>query len=392
MNLFSALKNNRYWYLYALMIAFLLLKMARGVFGVASSGGGIWNAIQILFVFIGIVYFFTRYNNKVAPIGVFLFFSIWVMFVAFINMINHPINSLSSWFYFFSTPCAPFVLLIFYCVAQKGDFRDYSFLIKTTYYVLIAMFYYSMTNYREMDSDEFIAFSDIYYPLALLPIVLFLTKPQRSIIPIFAIIVGIIVSGKRGGLVMVALVAFIYYFIGNKRGRGRTIFMLLLFVAVAFFASYIIEYIDSLYGLHTIDRMESSIEDGGSGRLWRWGKIWDVLGMSSFWELLFGHGFGAVYDLVGGRAHNDFLEVFYNFGFMAFVFYILFYLSIIILNIRQYRNKYPNAKFLTCSIAVALVLAMVSFFIVEPTYVLSSMFTTGLLLGDWSKNRNIVTQ
>ena len=392
MSLFSKLKNNRYWYLYALMTAFLLLKMARGVFGVASSGGGVWNAIQILFVLIGIVYFFTRYNNKVAPIGVFLFFSIWVMFVAFINMFNRPLNSLSSWFYFFSTPCAPFVLLIFYCVAQKEDFRDYSFLIKMTYYVLIALFYYSMTNYRAMDSDEYFAFSDIYYPLALLPIVLFLTKPQRSIIPIFAIIAGIIVSGKRGGLVVVALVAVIYYFIGNKKGRGRTIIMLLLFVVVAFFASYIIEYIDSLYGLHTIDRMENSLEDGGSGRLWRWGKMWETLGMSSVWELLFGHGFGAVYDLVGGRAHNDFLEVFYNFGFMAFVFYILFYVNLIFLNIRQYKNKYPNAKFLTCSIAVALVLAMVSFFIVQPTYVLSSMFTTGLLLGDWSKNRNIVTQ
>lgn len=390
MRFFSILRNNKYWYLYALMIAFLVLKMIRGVFGVASSGGGIWNVIQILFVLIGIIFYFTEYNSKVVSIGVFLLFSIWVMFVAFLNFGKHPINSLSSWFYFFSTPCAPFILLIFYCVAQKEDFRNYSFWIKATYYVLIAMFYYSMANYRVVDSDEFIAFSDIYYPLALLPVVLLLTKPQRSLIPIIAIIAGIIVSGKRGGLVVVALVAFIYYFIGNKRGRGRTFFMLLLFVVVAFFASYIIEYIDSSYGLHTIDRMENSMEDGGSGRLRRWGRILDVLGVSSFWELLFGHGFGAVYDLVGGRAHNDFLEVFYNFGFMAFVFYILFYINLILLNFRQYKNKYPNAKFLTCSIAVALVLAMVSFFVVEPTYVLSSMFTTGLLLGDWSKNRNLV--
>lgn len=388
MGVFITLKNNKYWYCYVLMIAFMLLKMARGVFGAESSGGGIWNAIQILFVLIGLFFYFNRYSYKVAPIGLFLLFSLWTMFVAFLNFGKYPINSLASWFYYFSTPCAPFVLLIFYCVALKEDFRGFSFFIKLTYYVLIFMFYYSMTNYRAIGSDEYIAYSDIYYPLALLPVVLLLTRPQMSIIPLFAIIAGIIVSGKRGGLIMVALVAFIYYTFGNFKGKGRTVLMLLLFVAVAFIASFMMEYIDSTYGLHTVDRMLNSADDGGSGRLWRWRRIWDTMGVSSFWDLLVGHGFGAIFSF-GGRAHNDFLEIFYNFGFLAFVFYVLFFISLISLNIKQYRNKYPNAKFLTCSIIVSLVLAMVSFFVVEPTYVLSSMFTTGLLLGDWTRNSNL---
>ena len=134
MSFFSLIKKNKYWYLYLLMMAFLLLKMARGVFGVVSQGG-LWNGIQILFMLIGISFFFSKYNNKLSPIGILLFYSIWAMFVSLLNMFIHPILSLSSWFYYIAIPCAPLVLLIFYCITQREDIYDFS--LCAYYYVLL---------------------------------------------------------------------------------------------------------------------------------------------------------------------------------------------------------------------------------------------------------------
>jgi hypothetical protein len=134
--------------------------------------------------------------------------------------------------------------------------------------------------------------------------------------------------------------------------------------------------------------MMHSKEDGGSGRFSRWDILLSAIGKSDLWELIFGRGFGAVYGLIGGRAHNDFIEIFYNFGLITVVLYVVFYLRLFVVNFKQYRCHYPYAKYMTCSIIVSLVLAMVSFFIVEPTYVLASMFVTGLLLGDWNKFSN----
>ncbi len=389
MKMFAVLKRTKYCFLYLMLLSFLLIKMVRGVYGVASSSGGVWNIIQIFFVFVGIIFFFTKYSSKIQVINGFLFFAIWIMFISMLNMVNHPIASLSSWFYYFMCPCAPLVLMIFYCLGQRNDIYVFSFLIKAIYYALILLFYFSMTTYRvASDSEEYIAFADIYYPMCLLPLVLLQTKPQRSIIPILAILTGVLVSGKRGGLVVVALVSFIYYFVGEKRRKRSQIVMIALFIGIVAASTYLINFIDANYGLHSIDRMMNSMEDGGSGRVSRWSRTMSTIGMSNIWELLFGHGFGAIYGLVGGRAHNDFIEVFYNYGFIAAILYIIFYVRLISLNVRQYRKKYHRAKYLTCSIIVALIMAIVSFFIVEPTYVLGSMFVTGLILGDWKKYEN----
>ena len=185
--------------------------------------------------------------------------------------------------------------MIFYCLGQWNDIYDFSFLIKVTYYVLILLFYFSMTTYRvASDSEDYIAFADIYYPMCLLPLVLLQTKPQRSIIPILAILTGVIVSGKRGGLVVVALVSFIYFFVGEGRRKRSQIIMIALFFGIVAVSTYLIDFIDANYGLHSIDRMMNTVEDGGSGRVWRWNKTLSGIGMSNIWEILFGHGFGAI--------------------------------------------------------------------------------------------------
>lgn len=373
-----------------LMLAFISFKMIRGIYGGVSSQGGVWNIIQLLFVFIGLIFLFSKYSHHHSAVNLLIVYSLWVMITSLLHLETQPLVSNSALFYYFVTPCASSVLLVFYCVTLKNDITDFSLIIKFFFYAFIVLFYISMSSYRTIgDSDEYISYANIYFPLTLLPLVLYFTRPSLSFIPFLSVLSGIIVSGKRGGLVILLLVAFAYFFFGKKRKIEYSVLLLLLFAIIVYVSFYLINYFDAAFGMHTIDRMLNSVDDGGSGRVSRWRYISVSLGSSSFFDLLFGHGFNSMYDLVGGRAHNDFLEVFYNYGFIAVLLYFLFFVSLVFTNIKQYRCRYPGAVYMTCTIFVSLVLALISFFIVDPTYVLSSMFTTGLYLGDWMKyNRN----
>lgn len=384
MTLLSDFKKNRYGYLYLLMMAFILLRMIRGIYGGVSSQGGAWNVIQLLFIVVGFGFFFSKYSHHHSAVNILFLYSLMAMLASLMHLQTRPFAGPSGVFYYFAILCAPSVLLIFYCVALKKDINDFSLIIKIFFYIFVFLFYFSMSSYRVVDTnDEYISFSDIYFPITILPLVLYYTRPSLSFIPFLSVLVGIIVSGKRGGLVIVAVVAFAYFFFGKKRKIEQSVFLLILFAIIIYVSFFLINYLDSAFGMHTIDRMLNSAEDGGSGRINRWSQVSVALGSSSIFELFLGHGFNTMYDLVGGRAHNDFLEVFYNYGFIALFLYVLFFVSLVFTNIKQYRRRYPRAVYMTCSILVSLILALVSFFIVDPTYVLGSMFTTGLFLGDW---------
>ena len=383
------LKNisNRYWYLYVLMCAFVILKLYRGVNGVESSGGGLWNVIQVFFIIAGFAFFFSKYVKRNSAINLLLLFSVWVLIVALPSMIS-SMKSDVIWFYYFSILCAPSVLMVFYCVGQKYDIHDFSLIIKTTYYALIILFYYYMTDYRSNIGEGFFAFADIYYPLTLLPLVLLLTPPRRSYIPFIFALVGVIVSGKRGGLVIVSVVAFWYFIFREKRNFGQSLLLISLLIVLIVISSSLIGSLDALYGTRTLQRMEEISEDGGSGRMDKWNTVLYVMSRTGAVGLMFGHGFNSSFYLLSGRVHNDFLEVLYNFGLVAVLLYLFFYINLIKQNIKQYRVHYQYSKYLTCSISISLILSTVSYFIVEPTYIMSSMFVTGLLLGDSSKVMN----
>lgn len=386
MKFFSSLRKVKFWPLYLLLLAFFLIKMYRGVNGDDSSEGGIWNYFQILFIVAGFGFLLFNYHHKSRIVNLFLAVALWIMLVSLLNYDEKSFNSLASWFFFFMSLCAPMVMLISYCLGRENSVLDFSVLIKATYYVLIVMFYYSMTNFRvTSDFDAYIAFSDIYYPMCLLPLVLLQTKSKVSFIPFLALVLGIIVSGKRGGLIIVAIVATVYYLIGKNRRIGSRIGTIAMFVGIIVLTYLFIDFIDANFGINTLTRIMNASDDGGSGRFERWDKIMNTIGDSDVLSILVGHGFDSVYRLTGGRAHNDFLEVFYNYGLIAVILYGAFFVKLIMINIKQFKKKYPYAKYLTCSIVVALGLALVSYYYVEPTYVLSSVFVIGLLLGDWSK-------
>ncbi len=105
--------------------------------------------------------------------------------------------------------------------------------------------------------------------------------------------------------------------------------------------------------------MEHLENDGGSGRLKTWMNIFPYLLNRPFYENIFGTGgfHGVVIYLKYNSAHNEFLEILFDFGILIFVFYILFYIKLFRILINDYKRN--------LEIASSLIFAFVQFFVIS---------------------------
>ena len=93
-------------------------------------------------------------------------------------------------------------------------------------------------------------------------------------------------------------------------------------------------------------------------------------------EIFFGHGFDAVEANLGQSAHNEYLEILYDFGIIGFLIFFL----IILLLIKCYKQSFNRPVFAFALVSM-LVTMMFSHIIIYPTFSNSMMITIGVLIG-----------
>lgn len=389
------LKQNKYWYYYLLLLLFVFFKMYRGFGGIASSMGGLWNYIQLFFVVSGFVFLFDKKKVGLGCITLMFAFSIWNGFVSLINF-DSSLVSLHDWFQFLSLPIAPCTLLIFYKISRDKQITDFLVFVTLTFAVLAFLYYSNISSYRLniLLGDDYAEMmtSDIYFLVGLLPAVLISLNKKLSFIPFLVIFFLTILSGKRGAMITVAAMAFIYYITDMGLKKRGNLFKIILFLLLIAVSVYLVAYVDDSYGTRSAERLDGISEDGGSGRSSIWRVVLLSIGQSGFFQLLFGHGFNSIYSLLGMRAHNDFLDIFYCYGFISFVMIVLVYVSLIMVNIKMYKSKYKYARILTCALIYSLMCSMVSYYFVDNTFIICGMFSCGLVLGDWARYKNEMNQ
>ena len=132
-------------------------------------------------------------------------------------------------------------------------------------------------------------------------------------------------------------------------------------------------------------RLDKLNQDGGSGRAVRWEIIANTLAYGSDpLQFLFGHGSGATVEFIH-HAHNDFLEIFYDYGLVAFILYVLFYISLIKDAVIMKIKGYPYFREFASVIVVMLFLAMFSFFAIDCMYITCTSFCLAFFYADWLK-------
>lgn len=179
----------------------------------------------------------------------------------------------------------------------------------------------------------------VYVSLFFLPIILLFKKRIIHYFSYTILILLLLFSGRRGGLVGIGISLAIYllYYMKSK-GHAILKFVpvaILLLILYFTFSDYFVES-------YTVQRFIDNDEyDVTSGRSDIYLEVINLFFNSNVLNMIFGHGMGAVafYTKEHLTAHNDFLEILFDFGIIGFFLYIRFILSILVTLRKLYLRK-----------------------------------------------------
>lgn len=164
--------------------------------------------------------------------------------------------------------------------------------------------------------------------------------------------------------------------------RHRWIYITLLVIVFSVW-SYLSDYLFSAFGVSWEAKIQQSLETSGSGRSVIWGQVISMISSSNVYQLLFGHGHDSVFKVLQFSAHNDFLEVLYDYGLFAFMFYVAVYIKIIIDLRRMIRERYPYSTALAVSLVVFLIVSFYSHLVIYPGLLLNLAVFWAIVYSTW---------
>ena len=219
-----------------------------------------------------------------------------------------------------------FVYLFSYTVFRKGvSHRAFVKMVSFSTIAFFVLFFYNFLIIKSLGIKW--QFIESYFCLMMMPFILLLKGKRRTIL-FFVVIVAILLSAKRTGSIAL-IVSFMLYILSRAKGFDKKIgaIFLIVFLTIAIwilFSLFFSEYFELLIG-----RFESISEDKGSGRGDLFLMVWELILKSDTLELIFGHGYNSVVEVLEYSAHNDFLEVMYDQGIIGLGLYVCIYISLI---------------------------------------------------------------
>ena len=216
-----------------------------------------------------------------------------------------------------------------------------------------------------------------------LPFIFILNKSkQLKIILIISFVIISFISYKRSIILSTVFSILTYLLLtGNKKNLLRYLFSRYSFLVVGI-SIILYTYFQDLLIDNIFARFTNLSKDKGSGRTNIYDTIWEVFLNSNGKEMFFGHGYQSTRKYVGVLAHNDFIQILFDFGIIGGFLYLIFGLALIKLAIKKYRNRksYSNeyAAYVAALIAW-LVMTLTNCFIYSPSLLAPVMFFIGMM-------------
>ena len=222
----------------------------------------------------------------------------------------------------------------------------------------------------------------IYCLVTIVPFIMLLKKKWFVLFLILLIFVSTVFSTKRGAtlILIFTLIPVIRSVFAEMRSKTwRSVLIMLIVGATAYMLFYISE---SFLGGVIIDRFTEAKETGG-GRTGIWVGVLNAYNNnSSIPEQLFGHGFYSVSSLGSvTAAHNDFIEVLYDYGIVGIIIYLIIHFYMIFKLLRLKKQK--NTLFFSYAVMymIFFIMSMVSILIVQQRYLVYMAIFWGMLEG-----------
>lgn len=227
--------------------------------------------------------------------------------------------------------------------------------------------------------------NSVYYAVLALPIVFFPSKRKRGILEILFIsivLITTIISQKRTAMIIVFAIILLYYSHykdNNQKGRtgliNKTLLVLVFVALIGITASFYLKE----NGTSAFMRiLEMDISDNSRVEIYT--KVLEGYRNNGFFEHIFGKGYNAVSFDFGYSAHNDFIEILYDFGLLGLIFYILAFLNLFKVTVGMIRNRHPFKNVLISSLIIWALMSFASHIVFVPTYFIELTIVWGITL------------
>ena len=244
-------------------------------------------------------------------------------------------------------------------------------------FAIIVKNYIDISAIEELDISADISFSIVVF----LPFIFLCKSHILNILFISVSGYSVLLTAKRSVIMALVLASLIYFYnrymkgVNNMYQRVRNV-LLIIFMIYAINLFFQTHEEESTYML---ERFENLSEDGGSGRDKIYAQLVQGLKESYFEEKWFGHGHFAVESWLGHPAHNDYIEIMYDYGIVPLLLYIALIMSILAYAVKYGKESSDKMSVigLYASVLMLLVLGLFNCFITNASYV----FVIGLYIG-----------
>ena len=252
--------------------------------------------------------------------------------------------------------------------------------IKKVYFFLLLIGAYVF--YKSMQMKEFESQSNmIYFLLLPIPIILLQTNPQwRFRILLFTSFFALL-SMKRS-MILATILFWCIYILKDLFSSGKKSMAIVISIVLIGAAYGSIKVINDITedGLssRTVDYEKEDITNGREAIYY---ATWDMILNSNKLQIIFGHGHNAVRrdSPLEISAHNDFMEIMYDYGVIALILYLGLWIYVIRQFLYHYRNDTIYFIPYAFSISIFVVMAFVSQLVVYVSYFLYLVMFWGIV-------------
>lgn len=234
--------------------------------------------------------------------------------------------------------------------------------------LLISMFIMSLRDYGKWVSNRDYTMTNVYYILCFMPFAVEIENKWVKRILVFLIFLCVFLSFKRSAIVVSGVIALVMILMFFKEGRKKNFALLLAFVFIA--AMIILPILlERMHSQELLTMWFKRFNDSNT-RSSIAADVWRMQWNSSFAQWLFGHGYNAVARDIGYglSAHNDFLEILYDYGLLTFILFVALILRLIQYCCRLMRYGVPHAGGMIISVVLLVVTSVPSHMFTYSTY------------------------
>lgn len=291
----------------------------------------------------------------------------------------HPFGSRYTYFFII----LPLLLFFFPSKVYSDKYNGLLLWSMIIVAVLLTFFYYNNYSNNILYNIEQ-QYNGSYSVLYLLPFLLCVKNRYLRFGLMAMVLFIVIISLKRGGFfaVIAGLLAFFIISYFSLKGNRFKVGHYLILISAITVLYFLIDYINlNFTGSMLYDRIGSIEENEGGGRFEIYKNYIGFIASDSLFHWIFGHGWAGSLDSgFNVTCHNDFLEVFVDFGLIGFSVYISFWVALFKLTRRMIREKFEYAAAMGASLAIFFVNSMVSHIFIYSWYMIEFSLFWGYMV------------